>query len=189
MNTKVIRLIVALSVGFIILTSGGCATYSPVKSPYTQQKCGLEVALPSGWLQFVPAKKCYMMTRDGLRLEAIVIKLTRVNDKIEGTERVYQANMLPQELADLSFGLIKAQEGVKNASLERVERAVVAGQDGYKADATYVDGSGLPVRLRMYGAVVNGYVCEFSYNAADPVYFSKYEKDFESLVASAKVKS
>ncbi len=76
---------------------------------------------------------------------------------------------------------------MKNFEVEKIDTAKMAGRDGYRVDAKCIDEGGLPKRLRLYGAVVGKYVCEFLYEAAEPDYFHKYEGAFENTVSSVKV--
>jgi hypothetical protein len=165
----------------------GCATYSRVGESYRHGRTRLEVKLPAGWLRYNPARPAFAMTRDGLRLESITISVTRAGKELAGTDRVYQAKMLPHEAAELSLGLIETREDTKHFSVDKIELATVAGHEGYRADATYVDSQGLPKRLWMYGALITDHLCEFSYTGAESVYFERYLPVFKELVASARV--
>lgn len=171
----------------ICIWAPGCATYSGARSPFRHRKTKLKVVVPKGWLRYNPANPTFTMTRDGLRLESITIAMKRIGKKLPDTERVYRANMMPHEVAELSLGLIEARDDTKNFEIQKIELATIVGRDGYLAHARYTDEGGLPMRLRMYGTVIGKYVCEFGYAAAESVYFEKYEKTFEDLVASARI--
>jgi hypothetical protein len=171
----------------LLVALPGCATYSRVGSTYRPSGTALEVQLPPGWLRYNPARNGFVMTRDGLRLETIALSSARIGKKLPKTERVYRADMLPYELAEVSLGLIEASGAAKNLKTETIELASVAGRDGYRADASYVDEQGLPKQLRMYGLIVGDHVCQMVYDAAKAVYYEKYLPAFEGLVASARV--
>lgn len=176
-------------IGVLLAQLVGCATYSRSADSYRHRKTKLQVALPDDWLRYNPARPVLTLTRDGLRLESISISMTKAGKKIPGTERVYQTQMLPHEIAELSLGLFEGRDDTKNFSIEKIELATVAGKDAYKADAIYIDAQGLPLRLRAYGVVIADYICEFRYVAARPIYFEKYLPVFERIVASASVGS
>ena len=185
-----------LDVGIRVMTLGlaasflgtvGCATYSPVSRRYSEFGSGLRADLPKGWLRFNPAKDGCTITRDGLRLERVTLRTHRVGKKIEGTDRVYSAGMMPYEAADLSVGLLKAQPDVKGFEVQEIDATRVAGQEGYQIDARYVDGAGLGKRLRICGAMAGKYVYELVYEAAEAVYFQKYERVFEGIVSSVRI--
>lgn len=165
----------------------GCGPYVRASKRYSEFSSGLQADLPEGWLQYTEAKNGYTITRDGLRLEKITIRTTRVGKKIEGIDRVYNAGMMPHEVADLSVGLAKAQSEMRSFEIRKIDAARVAGQDGYRVDAVYIDEGGLHKGLRMYGAILGKYVCELVYEAAEPVYFQKYENTFQNIVSSLKV--
>ena len=175
------------ALALVCSTTAGCATYSAVKSPFTHRAAQLRIDLPQGWLRYNPANPALTMTRDGLRLERITVALTHLGKKLPDTQRVFHENMLPHELAMFSLGLIEARDDTVNFEIEKIELAAIAGRDAYLAHARYADDGGLPKRLKMYGTIIGDYVCEFAYEAAELVYFDKYDKIFEDLVASAKM--
>lgn len=177
---------VLMSAGALLFAGAGCSIFSPVDESYHHKKAGLRVDLPQGWLRFNPRRPDYVMTRDGLRLEMISLQVIRMGKQLAGTDRVYQPDMLPYEVAELSLRLWEDLDETKNFEIERIESVKLAGHDGYKADALFTDTTGLRKRLRVYGAPIGDYVCEFSYEAAQEVYFDKYGDVFEQLVASAR---
>ncbi len=177
---------VAFAAVVFLIMLPGCATYSRAHSSYRHRQTGLQMELPAGWLQYTPAHPGLTLTRDGLRLECISILVTKCGAKLPGTQRVYRADMLPHELAELSLGLIESSEATKNFQIERVELVPIAGRDGFQADAIFVDEGGLPKRLRVVGFAIGQYVCELRYSAAATAYFEKYEPAFQAVVASIR---
>ena len=174
------------AITFVVVATG-CGPYVSAPKRYSEFGSRLQVDLPEGWLQYTESKDGYTITHDGLRLEKITINTTKVGKKIEGIDRVYNAGMMPHEVADLSVGLIKAKPDMKSFEVERIDAAKMGGQDGYRVDARYVDEGGLYKRVRMYGAILGKYVCELIYEAADPVYFQKHESTFQNVVSSVKI--
>jgi len=187
MNAKPYDRPTVVLVAVLLVQLFGCATYSRMGQSYRHGRTGLEVKLPAGWLRYNPARPACMITRDGLRLDAVTIATTRTGKDIPGTDRVYQSNMLPHEVAELSLGLIEARDDTKNFTVDKIELASVAEHEGYQADARYVDARGLPQRLRIYGTVIADHICEFRYTGAESVYFERYLSEFEETVSSAKV--
>jgi hypothetical protein len=167
--------------------TAGCSTYSRVGREYRHSGAKLRVSLPSGWLRFRPARDAYVFTRDGLQLERISIRLTKTGKKLAGTDRTYNTGMLPHEIAELSLGILDARDDTKNFVVERIDLATVAGYEGYVASATYTTPAGLPMRVRLCGALIGEYVCEFQYAAAADVYYHRYLTTFEELVSTAKI--
>ncbi len=163
----------------------GCATYMAAGKTFRHYNAKLVVALPAGWLRYTPDRSTFVMTRDGLRLESIAIASQRVGKRIAGTERAYSASMLPHEIAELSLGLLAARGDTPNFEVDKIALASVAGQDAYVADAHFIDVTGVPRRVRQYGARVGEYILEFRFVGSEPVYFEKHLPVFESMVASA----
>ena len=178
-------LVFALLLPFVV----GCAAYSPAGKSFRHWRTGLRVTLPPGWLRYGAAKQDLMLTSDGLRLESISISLHRMGKKLPGTERTYRKEMLPAEVAELSLGLLESGGYAKNLRVERIGPVTVAGRDGYRADALFVDGGGLTKRMRLYGTVLGEYVCEMRFEGAETVYYTKHLPAFEVMVASASAGS
>ncbi len=167
----------------------GCSTYSRVGQSFRHHQTKLVVTLPEGWLRFNPARPTLSMTHNGLRLERIDVMVTQMGKKLAGTKRVYRPGMLPHEVAELSLGLIEADETTKNFNIKDIQLGSVAGHEGYRAEAAFVDQQGLAKRLRLHGVVIGEHVCEFRYVAAEHVYFDRYAPAFETLVTSARVET
>ncbi len=163
----------------------GCATFTPAGELYRHRKIKLAVSLPEDWLRYVPARPGCTVTRDGLRLESISVLVTKVGEKLQGTDRVYRANMSPYEIAELAMGVLETAEETKNFDVKRIGAAQVLGQHGFRVEATFTDQHGLLKRLRSHGTLVRDHVCEFRYIAAESVYYERYLGDFDRLVASA----
>lgn len=170
-----------------LLFSSGCSTYSAVGKEYRNSRIRLRVPLPAGWLRYRPARNEFVLTRDGLLLEQISIRLSKIGKKLARTKRVYTSGMLAHEIAELSLGVLDGRDDTKNFETEGIDLAKLAGHDGYVADARYATPSGLPMRLRLYGAMIGDYVCELEYAAANDVYYARYLTVFESLVAAAAI--
>ncbi len=165
----------------------GCGPYTAAPQRYSESWSGFRVDLPEGWLHCTQDKTGYTITRDGLRLEKITTRVTRIGEKLEGTDRVYNPGMLPHEAAELTVGLLRTSKGASRFEVEHIDTARIGGQDGYRIDAVYVDESGLRKRMRVYGVILGKYVCELVYDAAEPIYFQKHEAEFQAMVSSARV--
>lgn len=49
--------------------------------------------------------------------------------------------------------------------------------------------AGLPMRLRLYGALIGDYVYEIEFAAAEDVYYERYREAFEKLVVGMRIES
>ena len=178
-----------LIVFFLATPTIGCSTYSNAGSQFKERHSRLIVPLPQDWLQFNDAEGAFVLTKDGLRLEQVVIRAIEVGNEMEGTARVYQAGMLPNEIAELSLGLMEAEEETKNFEVKDIEATTIAGTDGYLAEAAFVDKSGLPKRAMICGAMFGEIVVELSYVAARDVYFEKYLPAYRKMLNTAHVET
>jgi hypothetical protein len=175
------------------LLAGGCAAYRPVQSEYRLRGLlgGPQIVLspPAGWLEKnVPAgsARMYMFTRDGVPLENITVRATPVGKKLQNSERMYRADMLPQEVAELTMGLLQTEDNLNALKCEQIELVQLAGQDAYKANYTYTDQNGLKKRGCLLGTILDGHVIEVGFDAADEVYYDRYVADFENVVNSIR---
>jgi len=167
--------------------AAGCGPYLSAGKTYRNYATRLRVDLPEGWLQFTPERPACVITKDGFRLETISIRVTKLGKKLPATKRVYRADMLPHEIAQLSLGLMESSDEAKDFQVQEIQLAKVAGHNGYKACASFVDKQGLRKRLCLYGAVIGDSLCELRYTAAEHVYYERYLPAFEQMVVSAKV--
>lgn len=92
--------------------------------------------------------------------------------------------MLPNEIAELTLGLMEAMEGTKNFEVRTIESVKLGGHDGYRASASFTDSLGLRKRLLIHGTSMRGYVCEIEYEAAERLYYDKYLDAYRSAVSS-----
>lgn len=166
--------------------AAGCAIYTPVPAEYRYSDAGIAIPLPDDWLRYRPAKNAYVITRDGLRLERISIRFHQTEAQLDGTERRFRKDSLPHELADISLGLLAARREIRNFQVESIRSATIADHAGFSADARLADEEGLPIRLRLTGALIGDYVIEIEYAAAEAVYFERYLAAFDRLVAGIR---
>jgi hypothetical protein len=186
-TSRCIRVLAVGLLGAVLAAATGCSEYVTAPRRYSEFGSRIQVELPRGWLQHTKAKDGFTITKDGLRLEKITIRIVRLGEKLKETDRIYTSGMMPNDAADLSVGLVKARPDIRNFEVASIDAAQFAGRDGYRVDAMYIDEGGLIRRMRMYGAVLDRHVCELTYEAAEPVYFQKYEGDFQKMVASVRV--
>lgn len=76
-NRLILRCLTQTTLLLAIVVSGGCATYTRADDAFKHGRAGFVVDLPDGWLRYTPARPAYVLTRDGLRLETITIRVTR----------------------------------------------------------------------------------------------------------------
>lgn len=154
----------------------------------THRTTKLTAQLPGDW--FVESlDPALVTTRNGLRLQQIRITAQPLDEPLAGSERRYTNSMLPNEVAEFTLGLVEAAPGHANFEVERVEFDEIAGADGYRADATFVDAAGLPKRLRVHGAIIANHVIELWYEAAKAVYYDLDEGVFDRMLETVQVRA
>lgn len=189
-----LRAVTALFAAIAALATIGCAAYSRVDERYRDDRSGLELELPAGWLRLNAARPDFVMTRDGLRLERVAIDAVDVDHELKETKRVFRSDMTPYDMAELALSLIGADERVREMRLTRIDALRIAGNSGFVADAAFVDPHGLAMRMRLYGAIMPGKsngakarAVQVSYAAPATGYFDRFLPVVEQMMSAARV--
>lgn len=190
-----------LFLGIAFLT--GCASLTPwVKAtsskPYQDNARRFTATLPDGWMR-CNLFDYFLLTKDGIVLESIVVERHRVDRKLESTKKRYQVDMSPEEVAGVEVDALRTQPGTGNFELLANEPASVAGQTGFRLEYrfTYLE-SGLRIHGILYGLMIVGkeseknpekrsWVYGIRYEAPDQYYFDRYKSDFKNFVQSLQV--
>ncbi len=173
-----------LAITCLLLT--GCTAFRATDSTVAHRHTRLTVNIPPGW--YVESlDPVAVLSRNGPPLQRITISATPLGRPLAGTQRTYNDGMLPNEVADLALGLVEATPGHANFARLRLEFDQLAGADAFAAEATFVDASGLPKRLRLHGATLLGHIIQVAYEAADAVYYEMDLAAFENLLESARI--
>ncbi len=171
----------------VLLT--GCATGGWQKSPaetYKDSAHKFSAILPSEWMH--ATGKTFIMTKDGILLDIILVERVRFTDKISHIKKQFTSAMLPDELADVEIDNYNSSSD--NQKFEVLDKHAVtcAGQDAYSLAFRYQTKNGLWKKGMQYGFIHGGVVYRIVYEAAEQHYYQENEDAFEKFMESFSLK-
>jgi hypothetical protein len=168
------------------------AVWWPAEPSFVAGPAGFEVAPPPGWMRSSrTAPGTLLVTRDGTALQSIVVGATPVGEAVGAGDRkrVVAAGMSPQELAELVFDGMRANEGLTELRLVESAPAALSGKAGFRVIASYRSAGGLARRAAIYGAIEGERFYWLSYVAPERVYFARDLPTFEALVRTFRLRA
>lgn len=174
----------------IVLLIGGCISLPWVKTDglYKAPAQNVSIELPDGWMRHNTNKHLFL-TRDGPRLQYILVERIRVDDKLKHTKKKFRKGMLPQELAEIVIAHCSSNEKVLNFKVKSNRPIKINGHSGFKLLFTYEDGDNLEYRSLYYGFMEGEWFYGVRYNAPERYYYEKELKTFNKVVSSLKLAS
>ena len=148
----------------------------------------VSVVLPEGWMRH-NTKKHLLITRDGPRLQYILVERIHVDDNLKHTKRKFLKGMLPQELAEIIIDHCSANENVLNFKVKSNKPARINGHSGFRLSFTYKNKDELRYKSLYYGFIDQKWFYGIRYNAPERYYFNKELKTFKKVLASLKLNS
>ncbi|MFL5263450.1 MAG: hypothetical protein ACJ79L_13685 [Anaeromyxobacteraceae bacterium] len=149
----------------------------------------LEVAAPPGWMRSTETPRSrFLLTRDGVPLQWILVGTTRVGEPLplRANKRALPAGLSPLETCDYVLDLLRADASFSRVRLVESAPATVAGAQGWRLTADYRLPSGLAVRLAAYGAMRGDRLDWALYAAPARHYFARDLATFEHVVESVR---
>lgn len=166
----------------------GCSTLGPwaeLKSDsYRDGARRFETVIPEHWKRS-NFTRYFLMTKDGIVLDRIMVERQKVNTKLEYTKKEFKKDMLIQDLADVEIDNFKSDQETGKFDLIDNKPASIGGQNGFLLEYTYiVVQGGLKIHGIHYGFLTEDWVYRIRYEAADQHYFKKCLDDFNQFVKS-----
>ncbi|UCF90504.1 MAG: hypothetical protein JSW39_19715 [Desulfobacterales bacterium] len=162
----------------------GCATWSGVGGPYTENSKNFRVDLPSGWHKYNRVRDALMITKDGLPLQQIKIVQISVDKELAHTKKKLSEKMLPHEAAELVVDNFRSNPNLLNQEILENSPAQVSNQNGFKIVCTYETKGGLPKKAAIYGLLDGNWYYEMIYEAPQRWYFHHDLPAFENVAQS-----
>ncbi len=164
----------------------GCAPWIPTGGIHSAPAQNIAAELPAGWMR-LNSDRFLMVTRDGVRLQHILVERIHVNDALTQTSKKFRAGMLPQEQAEILLDNTRANEKLGNVKVLENKPAKIAGQSAFRLLMSYTDSEGLEYRRLHYGFMVGAVFYGIRYSAPRRHYFDRNLKDFEQMVATVRL--
>jgi hypothetical protein len=177
------RLLAAI---FIVVMLTGCAPWIRTNGPFTSQAQNVTVNLPDGWMR-LNTDDYIFITRDGERLQSVLIEVFHVDEKLKHTKKKLSKGMLPLESSEVIMDNISSNSEIKSFEVKENRSAKVAGHQCFRAIFTYRDGEGLKIKSVYYGFLDGEWFYGIRYTAPQRHYFDKDFKTFEKIVGSLKL--
>jgi hypothetical protein len=169
------------------LLTGGCVPYTAVAGKQTLSEYDVEVTTPSGWYRANRASDMFLITRDGLALQAIRVQRLAVSDALKFTKRKFGEKMPPSEVAEVELDEMRSDPNVLNLTVEENAPAMLDGRAGFRLVYTWNTKSGLRLKRIHYGFQEGKFVYRLSYQAAARYYFDRDLATFESVRQSLRM--
>ena len=181
-NLKIVHS--ALMVG-LTLCVAGCGAFLPWthlrSGEYKDNRRGFSAVIPADWMRYNMAKN-FVMTRDGITLNRVVVEKGRIDAELEYTKKKFSKDMLPQDLAELEIDNMRADANRQFIEVLENRPVKVSGQPAFRLEYTYQTPQGLKYHARQYGFLYNDRIYRILYEAADQHYYRAYLKDFERFM-------
>lgn len=166
-------------VGFL-----GCATWSVVGGPYTDNSKNFRVDLPAGWHKYNMAKDVLIVTKDGFLLQQIRIAQIPVDKELAYTKKKLSEKMLPHEVAEVVVDNFRSNPNLLNQEILENSPAQVSNQNGFKIVFTSETKGGLHKEGTIYGLLHGNSYYEMIYEAPQRLYYDRDLPAFEKVAQS-----
>ncbi len=166
----------------------GCAAFSQLrKESYEDDNRLFTASVPVGWMRYNFGKE-FLITRDGIVLNAIAVSRRKLDEKLDFTKKKFTTDMLPQDLAEVELDDLKSVAGINRFTLLSNEPATLDGRSGFRVEYGYYTQSGLKMRGIRYGFLEKEWIYRIRYEAPTQHYFQYSLKDFKKFMESFKTK-
>jgi hypothetical protein len=167
----------------------GCSVGPWVKAGglYKSRYYNYSVELPEGWMRLNTDRSLLLITRDGIPLQSIGIKVLDINEELKYTKKKLKKDMLPQEAAEIIIQNTSSTPTILNFEVLENSPTKLSGFPGFKLVTTNNDKYGLKSRSIFYGFIIDEWFYCIQYNAAQRYYFDKDIKTFEKVFESFKI--
>ena len=142
--------------------------------------------LPDGWMRFT-MDKYFLITKDGIALNAIAVERRRVKDELEFTKKKLTDDMLLMDIAEVEADNYKTSKNINSFSIDENVPAEIAGQEAFVLKYSYQTRSGLPMKGVHYGFKYKNWLYRVRYEAPVQHYFDQSLPVFEQFVKTFRL--
>lgn len=168
----------------------GCSTltnWTPLAvGEYRDSARKFTAQVPQEWMRFNRAAY-FIMTRDGIALNAISVETRRFKDTLESTKKQFLEDMSLQDLAEVEIDNYRSSPNVRNFQIVKNQPATLSGVPGFVLEYTLETPQGMPFAGIHYGFKADGKIYRVQYEAPQQHYFKKHLPVFEEFVRSFKL--
>lgn len=176
-----------LTAAAMLAACGSTSEWSRVEKSQVVSKSGeFEVAVPVDWMQRSDSDTGVLVTRDGESIQNIMVARPTHDQAFAKIKKTSNADLLPNELAELLIAVRTARPGVSNLKVSQNEPVSFVGKDGVRLRMSYKTPRGASYDQIIYAAAEDKRVLIFEYEALSRTYFDRDLPQFETVLASFK---
>ncbi len=172
-----------LGMSFLLVT--GCSSLKPWRpltaGRYVSPPQKFAAPVPAEWMRknFSPH---FQITRDGVPLEGIEVKMGSLPLKALFTERSYTPQMTPVELAEIARADLQANPNMRRVRISRSIPVTIGGRPGFRLEFSFRSADDLPMRGVQCGFRDEDRMYHINFFAASQYYYDHYLPDFERFL-------
>ena len=176
--------LLSLALAGLLLVSGGCVTnWSQAGADFTSP-FNYRLRLAADWIYHPAINGCFAATKDGFRLQQIVIRKSPLTTPLPTSHRVLSATLTPFELAEAMIDDLKADRTLLQLAVEDNTPAKIGGADGFKLVLDYRTADGLHMKSVRHVCLHDGYLYTLIFIAPSRHYFDHDLPDYDAMVRS-----
>jgi len=170
--------------------AGHRATWSMANSKQFVDKDQIAVEWPSSWMMFTPAEAdekakqdgfLLLVTRDGVGLQAMIIKKRAVDQGFTHTKKKFAPGMPLQDLAEIVLDDIRSNPSFIDTQLIETSPSTLGDMSAFKLVIRYRNKAGLLKQSMYYGCVKNDFLYMLIYEAPQRYYYPNDLPAFEAV--------
>ena len=142
--------------------------------------------LPDGWMRFT-MDKYFLITRDGIALDAIAVERLRTKDKLEFTKKKLTEDMLLMDIAEVETDNYKTNKNINSFTIDEDTPTTIGGQEAFVLKYSYQTRSGLPMKGIHYGFKYKNWLYRVRFEAPVQHYYSQTLPVFEQFVKTFRL--
>jgi len=150
----------------------------------------IAVEWPSSWMMFTPAEAdekakqdgfLLLVTRDGVGLQAMIIKKRAVDQGFTHTKKKFAPGMPLQDLAEIVLDDIRSNPSFIDTQLIETSPSTLGDMSAFKLVIRYRNKAGLLKQSMYYGCVKNDFLYMLIYEAPQRYYYPNDLPAFEAV--------
>ncbi len=187
LHSRCIAFLATLTAAALLSACAGDSSWNRVQKPQVVAKnANFEVEIPTDWMQQSGLSEGVLVTRDGQSIQYIRIERPAHDKAFAQIKKTSNADLLPNELAELLVAVRTARPGVSNLKVSQNEPVSFGGKDGVRLRMSYKNPRGASYDQIVYAAAEDKRVLIFEYEALSRIYFDRDLPQFEKVLASFK---
>lgn len=185
--SRCIMVFATLTAAAMLSACGSTSGWNRVeKSQVVSKSDEFEIEVPVDWMRRSDSDTGVAVTRDGESIQNIMVVRPTHDQAFAKIKKTSNADLLPNELAELLIAVRTARPGVSNLKVSQNEPVSFGGKDGVRLRMSYKNQRGASYDQLVYAAAEDKRVLIFEYEALSRTYFDRDLPQFEKVLASFK---